>query len=82
MVFSIASVLSGGSLRTVEFAEKHRKPCLHVHAGLCVAEAARRIRTFIEEHRVEVLNVAGPRASKEPEVGAFVAAVMEAALRP
>lgn len=82
VVFSIASILTGGSLKTLALASEHRKPCLHVYAGLGVEEAARRLREFIEDHRVAVLNVAGPRASKEPEVGAFAVAVLEATLLP
>jgi hypothetical protein len=38
------------------------------------------LRQFIAEHRIERLNVAGPRASQEPEIGAFVEAVLTAAL--
>jgi hypothetical protein len=31
--------------------------------------AAEKLREFVEEHRVKALNVAGPRASKEPGAG-------------
>jgi hypothetical protein len=31
---------------------------------------------FITAHRVETLNIAGPRASQEPEIGAYVTAVL------
>ncbi|MGO8837546.1 MAG: putative molybdenum carrier protein [Limisphaerales bacterium] len=77
VVFSMGEVLTGGSRKTVEFAHKHSRPVLHVSepGGVAAAEAA--FRRFIEEHAIKVLNVAGPRASKEPEVGAFVKAVLD-----
>ena len=35
---------------------------------------------FIRDHEIQVLNVAGPRASKEPEVYGFVKQVLDKAL--
>jgi hypothetical protein len=70
VLFSIGPKLSGGSKRTLEFARKHKKPHLHLSAG--EAGAAAKPRTFVAEHNVRVLNVAGPRASKEPGAGEFV----------
>ena len=70
VLFSVKPVLTGGSKRTVEFARKHRRPHLHLYAG--DNAAADKLKAFTEEHRVKVLNVAGPRASKEPGVGEFV----------
>lgn len=77
VVFSIGEVLTGGSRKTVELARKHERPVLHISksSGVPAAEAA--LRRFIGEHDIKVLNVAGPRASKEPEVGAFVKAVLD-----
>jgi Circularly permutated YpsA SLOG family len=70
VLFSIGPTLSGGSKRTIEFARKHKKANIH----LCVRDkaAAEKLKAFTEEHRVKVLNVAGPRASNEPGVGEFV----------
>jgi Circularly permutated YpsA SLOG family len=70
VLFSIEPDLTGGSKKTVEFARKLNKPWLH----LCVGEksSAEKLKAFVEQHRVRVLNVAGPRASKEPGVGDFV----------
>jgi Circularly permutated YpsA SLOG family len=69
VLFSIEPTLSGGSKRTMEFARKHKKPWLH----LCAADsaAADKLKAFTEEHRVKILNVAGPRASNEPGVGSW-----------
>ena len=80
VIFSIAEILTGGSKKTLEFAGKHRKPVLHVSraSGHLVAKAA--LRRFVDEHGITVLNVAGPRASKEPEVYGFVKAVLDKVL--
>jgi hypothetical protein len=77
VVFSIGEVLTGGSRKTVALARKHERPVLHLSKanGVPAAEAA--LRRFIGEHDIKVLNVAGPRASKEPEVGAFVKEVLD-----
>jgi hypothetical protein len=77
VLFSIQPTLSGGSKRTMEFARKQEKPCLH----LCAADSAPadRLKAFTEEHRVTILNVAGPRASNEPGVGEFVMRILDKA---
>ena len=70
VLISIDPGLSGGSKKTVEFARKHNKPCLHIHARQ--QDAAQRLRAFLEDNVVETLNIASPRASKEPNVAQFV----------
>jgi Circularly permutated YpsA SLOG family len=73
VLFSIEPTLTGGSFKTVEFARKHQKPQLH----LCARDhsAADKLKAFVRRNRVKVLNVAGPRASKEPGVGESVIAL-------
>jgi hypothetical protein len=78
ILFSIGPKLTGGSLRTMEFAPKHRKPHLHLCAGKDTS--AEKLRAFFEHHDVKVLNVAGPRASTEPRVGQFVMALLDEVL--
>ena len=68
MIFTLGPKLKGGSKRTGEFAKNHVKPCLRVWPELPAEVATWSLRTFIEEHRISVLNVAGFRGSKEPEV--------------
>jgi Circularly permutated YpsA SLOG family len=70
VLLSIKPTLIGGSLKTVDFARKHQKPNLH----LCARDKAApdKLKAFVQDHGVKVLNVAGPRASKEPGVGEFV----------
>jgi Circularly permutated YpsA SLOG family len=63
VLFSIKPALTGGSLKTLDFARKHNKPRLHLCAG--DKAAADKLKAFTEERRVKILNVAGPRASEE-----------------
>ena len=77
VIFSISLELAGGSKKTVEFAAKHSKPCLHLHARQ--SNAAQALRQFIAGNEILTLNVAGPRASEEPEVEKFVNSVLEEA---
>ncbi len=59
--------LEGGTLQTKENCVAHGKPVEIVDASKAApAEAASRITAFIRDRRIAVLNVAGPRASKQP----------------
>lgn len=80
VIFSIAVRLKGGSRKTAQFARQQRKPCLHLAAQKSGSDHAAALRQFIRQHRIRVLNVAGPRKSQEPAVGRFVARVMRSAL--
>lgn len=77
VVFSIAPALTGGSRKTVALAQKHGKPVLHLaqEGGPALPEQA--LRRLIEKHNIKMRNVAGPRASKEPDVATFVRCVLE-----
>jgi hypothetical protein len=79
VIFSLSKRLSGGSRETRECARRRRKPCLHLHPHV---DAPSLLRAFLDAHRPLVLNVAGPRASKEPRVGAFVREVLDEVLAP
>jgi predicted Rossmann fold nucleotide-binding protein DprA/Smf involved in DNA uptake len=81
VVFSIKPRLTGGTRLTFELARRFGKPVLHLSRDEADAAAAGdELRAFVKEGRVRTLNVAGPRASQEPEIGAFVRAVLTAAL--
>jgi len=82
VILTLSDTLSGGSKTTAEFARRHARPCLHLSRALDAHEAAERLRRFVEEHRIDVLNVAGPRASSEPHVAQFVRAVLDRAFGP
>ena len=78
VVFTMARVPSGGSLRTIEFANQYKKPCLHIFRGLSYAPD-QNLREFVQEHGIKILNVAGSRESKEPGVYRWVYDVLEMA---
>jgi hypothetical protein len=80
VVFSAPGEIRGGTLLTVRLAREHEAPLLHLTADMPTSEAAARLNAFIREHRVRVLNVAGPRASQEPGIVAFVWDVLAQAL--
>ncbi len=82
VIFTLAEKLTGGSKATARAAQEAGKPCLHLSPKSICKEAARLLRQFVQDNSIKVLNVAGPRASKEPEVGAFVIATLTEALLP
>ena len=77
LVISISAKLTGGSKATIEFAKQLGKPVLHISRS-STARPAEALRHFIHSHRVQVLNVAGPRASEEPDAGAFAKQILDA----
>ena len=81
VVMTLAPELTGGTKLTAEIAVELGKPLLHLCAvDVGPLEAAVTLRQFLAGRDVNRLNVAGPRASQEPQVGAFVDAVLTAAL--
>ena len=68
-----------GSKRTAEFAEKHRKPWIHMAWRSSSYESpALMLHRFVEANGVRILNVAGTRGSKEPDVWKFAYDTLEA----
>ena len=66
----------GGTLLSMDFARKHKRPCLVVDLALPVDVQA--VKDWILGHQIENLNVAGPRASKQPEVYDRAVAMLKA----
>jgi len=61
--------LKGGSKRTADFATELHNPFLHVDLKKTLpAESAEVLAAWVKAHGIKVLNVAGSRASKDPEV--------------
>jgi Circularly permutated YpsA SLOG family len=79
VILSVLETLTGGSKRTAELARRHDKPCLHLSRLSGRADAGECLRGFVRAHGILVLNVAGPRASSEPEIGAFVTKTLDRA---
>jgi sugar/nucleoside kinase (ribokinase family) len=74
LIVSRAKRLTGGSALTARVAARLGQPCLHVHPG---GDDPAAIRDFLERHRIRTLNVAGPRASNDPNAYAYTLMVLE-----
>ncbi len=77
VIFSLSERLSGGSRLTLEAAGKLGKPCLHLYPG---ADVVTSLRDFLARYDVRTLNVAGPRASRAPNIVRFVQAALSSAI--
>jgi hypothetical protein len=88
VAFTIAPHLSGGTALAIQCAKRLAKPMLHLSRDALTSpsgaeaanEAASQLLQFIEEHQVRRLNVAGPRASQEPQIADFVQQTLHKAL--
>ena len=71
---------TGGTALTLEYAASLGRPCLHVHPAAAdpeqptavAVQLADALQKFLAKHQIATLNVAGPRASHQPEVGRLV----------
>jgi hypothetical protein len=75
VIFSLERLLSGGTKLTQDYANKLGKPLLHIYDTRkeILNQDSLRLETqaltdFLCSNRIEILNVAGPRESKEPGV--------------
>ncbi len=76
-----SGVLEGGTECTMHFCVEHGKPYLLIDGDETAPQrAAERLAQFIAQHRIAILNVAGPRASKQPRIYAYALAAMDALL--
>jgi hypothetical protein len=78
-ILSLSATLTGGSRKTAELAARLGKPWLHLSREVDGHAAGARLRRFVRERRIRVLNVAGPRASTAPTVGDFVRLTLDRA---
>jgi len=75
------SALTGGSALTEKLARKHGKPILHINLSLKPEfQATVDITHWLVANHIEVLNVAGPRASKDPKIYEATTGILEAVL--
>lgn len=74
--------LKGGSALTREMAKKHSRPFLHVDLSSSPHfKAAAEAVNWIASHRIRILNVAGPRASQDPEIYDAVRSLIKTVIR-
>jgi len=70
--------LTGGSRLTRQYARAHGKPCLFVNLNtLGPGKAAKKVERWIQENGIEVLNVAGPRSSKDSGIYEAVYGILQ-----
>jgi hypothetical protein len=61
--------LNGGSAMIRRLAKKRNRPWMHLDLEKTnFFKAAMDIRSWVEQNQIKVLNVAGPRGSKDPEI--------------
>ncbi|MDA3895775.1 MAG: putative molybdenum carrier protein [Desulfobacteraceae bacterium] len=73
--------LSGGSALTEKLAEKHQKPCLHINLNHKPEfQATVDITHWISTNGIEILNVAGSRASHDPKIYMSTLSILETVL--
>jgi hypothetical protein len=73
--------LTGGSELTHKTAMLHDRPCLHIALGTSnTLQAVKTIRSWIVHHGIEILNIAGPRASENPEIYDLTTKTLKAVL--
>jgi hypothetical protein len=71
-------ILTGGSALTRELAKQHRKPWIHIDLGTTLCpDAARMIQEWVGRNGIKVMNVAGARGSKDPEIYQAVMELLE-----
>jgi len=81
VIFSHGS-LRGGSMLTANLAVKYKKPllCLDV-TKQSLDKAKTAVSRFLEREKIVILNVAGPRASGDPEIYKTVCEIMKAVVQ-
>jgi hypothetical protein len=72
--------LAGGSKLTSRLAEKHRRPWLAV--DLALHPPVETAKDWLSAHNVQVLNIAGPRASSDPNISALAESFLLRLLDP
>ena len=61
--------LTGGSALTFSLAVAKKKPCFHMDFDLFDLEyGLKNIIAWLNDHHIEILNVAGPRSSSDPKI--------------
>jgi hypothetical protein len=74
--------LTGGSALTQFLSEKRDKPFIHVDFNrMSIDEASEAVRIWLEKNQIETLNVAGPRASKDPAIYEATRRLLDAVFR-
>lgn len=79
IVFSISEDIFAGTLLTVEVVKKSEKPYIHICKKLTDPNTINQLQLFLSKFGILNLNIAGSRASDEPEVYQFVKEILDRA---
>jgi hypothetical protein len=61
--------LIGGSALTKELTQRHGRACIHIDFNAHdLLDAAKTVQSWVAKNGIETLNVAGPRASEDPDI--------------
>ena len=82
LILTRAGVTSPGTALTERRGRAHGRPCLTVHVDDPGQPPVAAIHRWLEAERPAVLNVADPRESSAPGIGAAARAVLSEALAP
>jgi hypothetical protein len=77
VIFTVALELTGGAALTRDLAIAFGRPWLHL-SKTHVGDAATKLREFVQQHKIKVLNIAGPRLATELAAWAFVSQILDA----
>ncbi len=77
LIFCRISQISGGVRLTADLADKHKKPWLLISTENHEV-AATLIENFVQQHQIQILNIAGPRHSTDPEIVDFTKSALRA----
>jgi hypothetical protein len=70
--------LAGGSRLTSDLSESWGKPWLHINLSqMTNKEAFNSLSSWVKKNNIEILNVAGSRASKDPDIYSKVFLIIE-----
>lgn len=81
LLVSLRTALTGGSLETWSYCEHRRRPRLHVVLTDPLPVINGNLLDWLGRNRIRVLNVAGPRESKEPGLQDATRRVLVSCLR-
>lgn len=80
IIFTIGKP-TGGTLVTVNYVKKHRKPYLLLDLkDKSDKEVIKQIKEWLYKNRPDILNIAGPRESKSPGIYEMVTIILKEAL--
>lgn len=81
VVFTISSHRSADSLAALKFAQRHKKPWIHLHAPTD-EDAPARLWKFIRDNNIRALNVVGSGAGDDPDLQKYVTATLHGLFNP